>query len=246
MAKTVDISGKPKFAIFNSVRNKLLVLMIALSLLPLAGMSIFSYFMGKRLIQERIQLSLDKMAQDTADKIFLMLRGSKEEIHSMATTLSLIYPGLKDEDRPGLTTLLNNYCLNHDIYDVLAVLDRSGNFLAINTTDRDQTPLPAQSLSDILDGNISSFPEEQKLFAESVTGNNFHHDWYQSKLVQRLYDYRNADRSYQYNIAFSEPIRNPETYEVIGVLINILNWSYFQTILDIVETDLAGMDFRTG
>ena len=36
----------------------MLVLMIALSLLPLAGMSVFSYFIGKRLIQERIQLSL--------------------------------------------------------------------------------------------------------------------------------------------------------------------------------------------
>jgi two-component system NtrC family sensor kinase len=246
MANAVDISSKPKFAIFRSVKNKLLVLMIALSLLPLAGMAIFSYFMGKNLIQERIQLSLDKMAQDTADKVDLMLRGNREEIHSMATTLPLIYPGLKDEDRAGLIALLNNYCVNHDIYDVLAVLDGAGNFVGINTTDRDQNPLPSRNLSDIINGNISRFPEEQKLFLESMSGNNFHHDWYQSKIVQTLYDYQQEDRSHQYNIALSEPVRDPKTHEVIGVLINILNWSYFQTILDVVETDLSNMGFKTG
>ena len=88
------------FALFGSVRNKLLVLMIALSLLPLIGMSIFSYWIGKNQIQERIRLSLGKMAQDTADKVDLMLRGKKEEIRSMATTYSLIYSGLKSQDRP--------------------------------------------------------------------------------------------------------------------------------------------------
>jgi len=246
MAKTDDISRKPQFAIFHSVRNKLLVLMIALSLLPLAGMSIFSYFMGKSLIQERIQLSLYKIAQDTADKVDLMLRGNREEIHSMATTFPLIYSGLKDEDRNGLITLLNNYCQNHGVYDVLAVLDSSGNFIAINTTDRDQSPLPAPNLSSIINGNISAYPEEQKLFVSSITGNNSHLDWYQSKLVQNLYDYREEDISNQYNIAFSEPILNPETSEVMGVLIHILNWFYFQDILDVIEEDLAEMDFRTG
>jgi signal transduction histidine kinase len=220
--------------------------MIALSLLPLAGMSIFSYFMGKRLIQERIQLSLDKMAQDTADKIDLMLRGSKEEIHSMATTFPLIYNGLKERDRYSLIPLLNNYCLNHEVYDVLAVLDSSGNFIAINTTDRNLSPLPEKMVYEILDGNISKFPDEQRLFRSSMKGNNYQLDWYQSTLVQSLYDYKMEDESYQYNIALSEPIRNPETREVIGVWISILNWSYFQSILDIVEMDLANLDFRTG
>ena len=68
-----------------------MLLIIALSLLPLAGMSAFSYWIGKKQIQERINLSLGKMAQDTADKIDLMLRGKKEEIRSMATTYPLIY-----------------------------------------------------------------------------------------------------------------------------------------------------------
>ena len=36
------------------------------------------------------------------------------------------------------------------------------------------------------------------------------------------------------------------TSKIIGVWINILNWSYFQNILDSVEMDLANLDLRTG
>jgi signal transduction histidine kinase len=246
MVKQDGASGKIHFTLFHGVRNKLLVLMIALSLLPLTGMSVFSYLIGKRLIQERIRFSLDKMAQDTADKVDLMLRGKREEIHSMATTFPLIYHSLRDKDRYSIIPLLNNYCFNHEVYDVLIILDKDGGFVGINTTDRNLAPLPSSRLAAILKGNISEFPEEHELFAASLAGNNFHHDWYQSKIVQKLYAYKNEDRSHQYNIALSEPIRNPETHEIMGVWINILNWSYFQNILDNIEMDLANLDFRTG
>jgi hypothetical protein len=113
-------------------------------------------------------------------------------------------------------------------------LDTSGNIVGINTTDRYLVPLPAEKLSRVLGEKISSFPEEQQMFLSSVTGHSYHHDWYQSKLVQSLYDYRDEDQSHQYNIALSEPIRDPSSQEVIGVWINVLNWSYFQSILDSV------------
>jgi signal transduction histidine kinase len=240
------ISEKGRFDFFHSVRNKLLVMMIAMSLLPLAGMSIFSYVVGKKQIQDRIRLSLGKMAQDTADKIDLLLRGKKEEIHSMATTLALTSQGLGDKDRYRLITQLNNYGFTHEGYDALIVLDRTGNVVGINTIDRNMIRLPDGKLSKILGRNISGFPEEQKLFLASITGHSSHQDWYQSGISQILYDYRREDKSHQYGIALSEPIRNPESHEVIGVWINILNWSYFQNVLDNVEMDLAAIDLRTG
>jgi signal transduction histidine kinase len=64
--------------------------------------------------------------------------------------------------------------------------------------------------------------------------------------VASLYDYRKEDISHQFNIAFSEPIRNPFTHEIVGVWINIINWSYFQSILDRVEADLESLRLRTG
>lgn len=234
-----------RFTLFGSVRNRLLVLMIALSLLPLLGMSVFAYLVGKRQIEERITLSLGKMAQDTADKVDLMLRGKKDEIRSMATTYPLINRGLGKEDYSP-THLLNNYCFNHEAYDLLIILDTSGKIVGINTADRYLVALPAAALAQIIGRNISSFPEEHQLFSASVTGHSFHHNIYQSKLVQSLYRYEDEDRSYQYNIALSEPIRDPVTQEIQGVWLNILNWSYFQSILDSVEMDLDNLDLRTG
>jgi two-component system, NtrC family, sensor kinase len=237
---------KPGFKLFHSVRNKLLVLMIVLSLLPLIGMSLFSYYIGRKQIEDRITLSLGKMAQDTADKVDLMLRGRKDEIRSMATTYPLIYHSRAQRDPGSLPVLLNNYCFYHEVYDFLIVLDTSGKIVGINTRDRYDVPLPAEKLTKLLGENISDFPEEQQLFMSSVTGHSYHHDWYQSRIVQTVYDYRREDRSRQFNIALSEPIRDPSTHEVVGVWINILNWSYFQNILDSVETDLANLDLRTG
>ncbi len=237
---------KPRLALFHGVRNKLLVLMIGLSLVPLIGMSLFSYYIGRKQIEDRITLSLGKMAQDTADKVDLMLRGRKDEIRSMATTYPLIYRDGRRRDPGSLTYLLNNYCFYHEVYDLLIVLDTSGRIVGINTADRYLVPLPSDKLSKLMGENISGFPEEQQLFMSSVTGHSYHHDWYQSKMVQSVYDYRKEDRSRQFNIALSEPIKDPATHEVVGVWINILNWSYFQNILDSVETDLANLDLRTG
>lgn len=229
-----------------SVRNKLLALMIALSLLPLGGMSAFSYFIGKKQIQERINLSLEKMAQDTADKIDLILRGKKEEIRSMAATLPLIYPKLKAADRYGLSLLLNNYCFNHEGYDALIILDRQGLLMGINTMDSDLVPLPPENLSRLLAKNIAEFPEEHKMFQASVTGHSSHHDWYISGLAASLYGRSGDGRDSPYGIAFSEPIRDPSGREVVGVWINIINWSHFQNALDNVETDLQARGLRTG
>ena len=220
--------------------------MIVLSLFPLAGMSTYSYFVGRNLIQERIRLSLEKMAQDTADKVDLLLRGKKEEIHLMATSFSLIYNRLDRGDRKSLIPLLNNYCFQQDVYDLLIVLNSSGDIIGINTIDRDGDPLAVHVISKLVGGSITPFPEEYKLFQSSVTGHNDHNGWYQSRLVQSIYDYKNEDICHQYNIAFSEPINDPETHEIVGVWINILNWSYFQNILDPVETDLSNLGLRTG
>ena len=234
--------------LFRSLRNKLLVLMIVLSLLPLVGISLFSYFVGsKQITEDRIKLALENKAQDTADKIDLVLRGQKQEVPSMANTVSLLYPSLGERDRWSMIPLLNNYCMNNEVYyDILAALDNQGKIVAINTVDHWGAALSASDCNGVMAGSISGYPEEKELFDRSVRGDSAHHDWYRSTMVRRLYDYRNADVSHQYNIAFSEPVRNPRTQEIIGVWISIINWSYIQNILDTVETDLANRNLKTG
>jgi signal transduction histidine kinase len=242
--KTDSISGGSQFPLFRSLRNKLLALMIALSLLPLAGIATFSNFIGsKQIAEDRIKLVLETMAQDTADKIDLILREKKVEIHSMATTFPLIHPSL---GRDGVTRLLNNYCFNHDVYDLLVIVDKSGTIIAVNSMDRDQRELPPDKVSAILGAKVFDYPQEGELFRQSIIGHSWHHDWYRSNLVRTLYDYEREDASRRYNIALSEPIRDPLTSEISGVWISIVNWEYFQSVVDNVESDLASLNLRTG
>ncbi len=233
--------------VFRSLRNKLLTMMILLALIPLGGISAISYFIGsKQIAEDRIKLSLEKMAQDTADKIDLVLREKKEEAQSMATTFSLIYPHVRSVPRDEIIRLLNNYCFNHDFYDALLVLDAQGQIIAVNTVDRNHAPLNPDGIRKILGGSIKEFDEEREMFSQSIAGRSWHHDWYTSKLIRSLYDNQKEDLSRQYNIALSEPMLNPTTHEVVGVWINILNWYYFQTMLDSVESDLASLNMSTG
>jgi len=236
------------FMFFRSLRNKLLVLIILLSLLPLVGISLFSYFVGsKQIAEDRIKLALENKAQDTADKIDLLLRAQEQDMPAMANTFSLIYPSFGAQDRASMIQLVDNYCFNHEVYiDVLAVVDARGEILAINTRDRSDKPLAPEACDRVLRENVREFPAEKELFDRSITGLSSHHDWYQSTLVRQLYDYRDKDVSHQYNIAFSEPISNPKSGEVVGVWIAVINWSYIQEILDTVESDLAHRDLKTG
>jgi signal transduction histidine kinase len=235
----------PRFVVFNSLRNKLLTLMITLSMLPLLGMLGFSYYTGSRQIQDRIRLSLEKMAQDTADKIDLTLREKKEEVHAMASTFPFIRASGRNEPAD-LRLLLNNYCFIHEVYDLLIVLDEKGNIAGINSVDRNGAPLSSKALESVRVANIAAYAEENKLFRDSITGHSSHLDWYQSGIVRQIYDYQSDDVSRQYNIALSEPVRDLASHEIVGVWINIINWTYFQNILDNVEMDLANLDLATG
>ena len=72
--------------------------MILLSLLP-SGRHFHLFLLlsaASRLQKTGSSLPLENKAQDTADKIDIMLRGQKQEVASMATTFSLIYPLLWD------------------------------------------------------------------------------------------------------------------------------------------------------
>ena len=243
------LRGSSHFAVFRSLRTKLLTFTILLSLAPLAGISTVSYFTGsKQIAEDRIKFSLDKMAQDTADKIDLVLREKKQEAYYMATTFPLIQPVIGEGRREAIIRLLNSYCFNHDVYDLLLVVDAQGRIAGVNTDDSNGKALPPEEVRVILQSNIRDYPEEYAIFSRSITGQSSHHDWYQSKMMMSLYgpQYQKEDASHQYNIAFSEPIQNPRTHEILGVWINVINWFYIQTILDNVEQDLTGLDMKTG
>jgi signal transduction histidine kinase len=255
--------SRSRFKNLRSLRYKLLILTILLSLLPLAGISGFSFYIGSRLLKERIRLSVEKMAQDTADKMDLVLREKKSVVQLMATTFPLIYPSLHGAQKEGIARLMNNYCFQEDFFDVLLIVDREGRVVGLNTANRYSENFPQANVDQILKSSIFDYPEEAEIFKSCLGGGRSQKEFYHSRLVEvlyagksgrpdsrqltkPLYDYDHDDISYQYNVGFSEPIRNPYTSEITGSLISIMNWFYFQWILDSVEKDLFNLDLKTG
>ena len=67
-----------------SLKHKLLLFILPLCLLPLIGISVFSYFVAKeRITQDRIVLYLQQIAAEVADAIQLTILERKEETVSM-------------------------------------------------------------------------------------------------------------------------------------------------------------------
>ena len=230
-------------ATFRTLRSKLLALMILLSMLPLMGMAFISWYAGRELIQNHIRGSLGKMAQDAADKIDMILRGKREELHSMAVSYSLLSRHNMPEVADGLTALLNEYFFNFEGYEAIVVTDASGKILGVNTIDRNLTEFPPDRVAKIIGSDISAWPREHKMFQESARGNNSLINWYRSELAR---DLRGESENSWFNIALSEPLRDPATSNVIGVWISIIDGSYLQSVLDNTETDLDAMNLGTG
>ena len=231
------------FTIFHTLTSRLPALMILLSLLPLAGMATISWFAGRQQIQNQIRDSLGKMAQDAADKIDMILRGKREELHSMAVSYSLLSRHEMPWDEDGLTALLNEYFFNHEGYEAIVVTDASGKIMGVNSIDRSLTEFPQERVAKVAGADISAWPREHKMFLESARGRNSHVNWYRSELAR---DLRGESENSWFNIALSEPLRDPATNDVIGVWINIIDGSYLQNVLDNTETDLNAMNLGTG
>ena len=234
------------FTIFHSLRSRLLALMIPLSLLPLAAMAAIFWFAGSEQIQNQTRGSLGKIAQDSADKFDMILRGKREELHSMAVSYSLLSRRETPDEANGLTALLNEYLFNHEGYEAIVVTDVSGKIMGVNSVDRGLTAFPRERVDKVSGADISAWQREYRMFLESARGRNSHANWYRSELVRDLCGENNESVNKWFNIALSEPLRDPETKNIIGVWINIIDGSYLQNVLYNTEIDLAAMNFGTG
>lgn len=231
----------PIFMAFKSLTQKLLIFILAVSLLPLGLISATSYYLAKnRITKDRVRLYLEQLARDTADKIDLTLQEKRDQIRSMLTIYT--HPHSKQE----LTALLNRFLRVYEFYDLLILTDREGNIIAMNQVDRFENPIKEDKLTQILGRNIRDFPPEDEWFREAMAGTSFQMDWYASPLVKIVYNYESGDISRHYNISFSEPIKDLTTGKTIGVWCNIINWEAIQRILDRVEDDLEELNLFSG
>ncbi len=241
-----------------SLKQKLLQIILPLCLIPLIGISFFSYYQAKdRITQDRIVLYLEQIAQGLADTISLTLLERQEEVLTTGLVFSdfLQRPEAADPaggpERAAAQRLLDRLLVIHEVYDVLVIFDVHGKVLLVNSVDRDSQgrekpiPLDAAKLKSMLGKNLTDFTPDSEWLLQVRSGRFGYIDWHVSPIVERLYRYGNQDVALQYSIGFAAPVTDDRGVVVGGVLA-LMNWSYIQEILDHLETELEFRSLSSG
>lgn len=234
-----------------SLRYKLILLILPLCLVPLIGISVFSYIVSKeRITEDRIVLYLEQIAEEVADAIHLTLLEKKEELVSMALHAEFrdFMQGNETAEEAGF--MLDKLLLVHQVYDLLVLFDAEGNLLLTNTIDRNSgieaiELLDPAKMQELRGKSLEQFtPGSQWL--RRVRSRRFGFiNWHKSPLTEFLYPYEEADIARQYAIGFAAPIMD-ERNVVIGGILALMNWSYIQEILDKVEEDFEQRSLTSG
>lgn len=230
-----------------SVRQKLLILILPLCLIPLIGISFFSYFQAKdRITEDRIALYLEQIARSVSTTVRLSLVERAEEIQVMGLFFTdfLREPG---QDPP--LENLNEMVTIHQVYDLLILFDIKGQILLTNHRPRGgirEDALDARVLASILGRDLTDFTPDDNWFQNLRAGSEMGYiDWHRSPLVEELYDYGQRDIALQYSIGFATPIYDDRRI-VIGGLLGLMSWEHIQEILDVVEEEFGNRSLTSG
>ncbi len=217
---------------------------LAISLIPLVGLSLFFYFQTReRVTEDRTRLFMEQIAQDTVDKIDLTLLEKRQSVRAMASSLST----QQALDNPqAFEYLLNQLGQIYEVFDLIFITDPNGKILGANTMDRLGNDIAASVRFRLKGKNLSDFPGEKSRFEGVLTGQSIQADWHQSSIVGALYDFSGADIALQFNIGFAEPMVDPRSHKIVGACYALMNWSFIQDILDTVERDLSRLQFPSG
>lgn len=121
-----------------TLRQKLLLLILSLCLIPLVGISFFSYYQAKgRITEDRIALYLEQIAQGMANTIRLSLVERQEEIWALRLFFREF---MMSPDAPVPRGLLNEMIQIHEVYDLLILFDVKGRIRLMNTVSRASGP----------------------------------------------------------------------------------------------------------
>ncbi len=234
----------------NSLKQKLLSLILPLCLVPLIGISVFSYFVAReKITEDRIVLFLQQMAAEISDQIQLTLLEKMEETVSM-TLHNEFVSSLELGDAASSTNLLNKMIIVHEVYDIILLFDAEGDIIQINTIDRQArvgSPrlLNETEINGLIGQNMLDYTPDSGWLQKVRSGRIGYLERHISPLVNRLYRYEGVDEAKRYSLGFSAPVFNERSLVVGGVLA-LMNWEYIQEITDKVEEDLDARALNSG
>ena len=233
-----------------SLKHKLLIFILPLCLLPLIGISAFSYFVAKeRITEDRIVLYLEQIAAEVTDAVQLTLLEKKEGTVAMTLYSEFLhYLTGRLEEPPVL--LLDKLILVHEVYDLIAIFDVDGRLVLTNSLDRSSNLavieyLDAKELEGLRGQSLLRYTPDS-LWLQQVRSSRFGYiDWHVSPLVHKVYRYLDNDIAKHHSLGFAAPILD-ERNVVVGGILALMNWGFIQEMLDKVEDDLRERSLSSG
>jgi signal transduction histidine kinase len=220
-----------------SVSTKLLLAMTLAVLVPFLSFAYFvSTAMGSRLSRDVVLYFLKSKASDLADKINLLLDERRKDLRIWVeepVTRDLLSRPADAARRNEAQALLNTFCREKQVYDLLLVADLAGHVRATNTVERDGTAVPPHVLARVAAADLRHEP----WFADALGGRFTATDWHISPLVHEVRPESSTDPA-DYAIGFAGPVRDAEGH-VVGVCYNLMSWTFIQEILDQVKKYFA-------
>src|SRR5262245_42761716 len=139
---SIDHEGRPR--VLKSLFGRTSAVTLALSLLPLAGISGFAYYQAEtRMTRDVVAYFLEQVAFDTADTLDSFLRERRVDLDTwvhiplLAQVLSDARPELVDSTRE----LFDSFCEVKGVYDIVALFDADGFLRAANQFDPERQML---------------------------------------------------------------------------------------------------------
>ena len=203
-----------------SIYIRMIAYFLAISLLPMLGMSFLAYYQVSDLIRKDNQRMLRAIAVDTAFQIEHELVQRTIEVKAWAR-LPVLSEALLQDRSTEAADFFDRLVTTYPNYDLLVLINGKRQVLATNTVSRTGQPLAVQNLPE-RPLNDGQWFDEARRKSFYLTG------YRQSPLVQELFKTRGD--SLNISLIVTDDQNRP-----IGYLVAYLNWIYLQEILNVVQ-----------
>lgn len=229
-----------------SLSTRLLLAVLLAAGLPFAAFVYFvADFVESRITTENVEFYLQSKAGDVADKINAIILERQRDLEIWSTERTAVAalrpppagagPEFDDATMDNLQNTLNLFCKLKVVYKLLVVFDKFGRAVAWNEIDGRGRPISSHSRNRLAGGD----KYDQPWFREAMAGRNSRVDWHLDPLDVEDASAASTKPS-DYTFAFSAPIRDQKSGDVVGAFYSLVGWETIQNfVLDPVSTDAA-------
>jgi methyl-accepting chemotaxis protein len=194
---------------FRSFRTKLVFLLLAIGIVPLAAVGVLSYWQSSQVLERRGGNRMFLIADGIIDAIDRNLFERYGDVQAFAGN-----PAARG-DRETATRTIDFLVKNYGFYDLMILADRSGRVVAVNSIDYQGRRIGSEKL---IGRSVAGQPWFEQCINGSIgPGKTYIHDLEEDPWVAEVYGTRGLALNY------SAPILD-EAGQVVGVWSNRASW----------------------